>query len=382
MTKTLKLPVAAWVALLVVAGGGLGRAAKEIELFPSAPSKPEGETPSPDARKPAEALRPATLLREAAERAGLPLKGDLISLAAEALAPKTAEAGKEKPPAAGAKAAVLPDWLGSQPYQEYKLVAVAAGSLAHPKGQALRAVLFEFASSEEAWGFWSVGRGEKAEPVGQAANLGKDLRVWQGQFVGVLSLDPPDPRLDELRLTTFGRALCGVTPGGGRRPEMAGWLPATNQIAQTLTYFHANGPLGAEAMALSAETEGVTAQYKVGQATDRAFAKDKGAPAQTAPAAGGGVAAPPKLPRETIERGVVVRYPTVAAALKAWDAFVAQAMGLNPAEGTRGGRRAAPAGGGWNGIQMRGRVCAFAIGAPTRNQAQILLLQSLSSAHG
>ncbi len=382
----------ALVALCLLAGWSVGWAAKEIEMYHTTPAKPaEGETAKTEEPKPADELKPAAIIRAAAERAGLSLKGELVALAADALKPTAPEEGKPaakpeggQPAPTDTKSPGLPAWVTSQPYADYPLAAAAAAELAHPKGQTLRVALFQFASPEEAWGFWSQGRGGKAEYVGQAAAFGSDLRVWQGTFAAVLSLDPPDARLDELRLTAFGRTLCAVTAGGGRRPEMADWLPTTNQVPQTLTYFHANGPVGAGAMALSAETEGVTAQYKVGRVADRALGAQHGVPPPQSANTGSGMAGiPAKLPQpqETVERGVVVRYPGAEKALEAWDAFVAQYLSLDPRSGTRGDRRAAPVGGGWNGIQRRGRVCAFAIGAPSRNQAEIMLLQGLSRAH-
>jgi hypothetical protein len=411
----------AWRTVLVLtalalAGALCSRAvlaAKRIEFGPPTSSEEATKSPSgaSEESKSGEEPRASKFLKEAAERAELPIVGQAFSATAQDLAPAAAPAATQgaetsaqaeaTPPPAGeataettdqpkteptgkkpaetkppkAAAVLLPEWVTGQPFADYKLVSLAGAVLAHPKGQKMRALLCEFATGEEAWGFWSVGRGEKAVYAGQAAAFGPPLRVWQGQFVAVLSLDPPDQRLDELRLTAFARTLCSLIPAGGKRPLAADWLPTTNQLTHTLTYFHAAGPVGGPAMNLSAATEGATAQYQVARVTTREFKETYGAPS-AAPT--GGPA--PKAPQTTLERAVVVRYPSSEAALKAWDAFVAQYVGRDPTSGARGGRRDAFVGGGWNGIQMRGSICAFAIGAPTRNRAQILLLQALSRA--
>jgi len=396
------------VALSALLSSGILLAAKRIEFGPTTTSRPPEEAPAP-AEQPKGPEEPWTvlLLGRAAEKAGLPVVGEIFSATAETLAPQPGlpspaqpSSGQAAPgePAGGAreagaspegaaaspeaKTAMLPEWAASQPLTDYRLVSLAGAALAHPKGQTLRVLLCEFASSEEAWGFWSVGRGEKTVYVGQAASLGPQLRVWRGQFAAVLSLEPADPRLDELRLTAFARTLFGLVPGTGRRPEMAGWLPTTNQLAHTLTYFHSGGPLGAAAMALSADTEGVSAQYQVGRTTTQQLEQRYGVLAPRPPVAGTGAPFRPLTQAAAIVRCVVVRYPTPVAALKAWDVFVAQLAGQDPTSGTRGSRRVAPTGGGWSGLQLRGSVCAFVLGAPTRNQAEILLLQALSSAHG
>jgi len=395
------------VALSALLSSAVVLAAKRIEFGPTTTSRPPEEAPA-RAEQPKGPEEPWTvlLLGRAAEKAGLPLVGGIFSATAETLAPQpglpspaqpsSGEAAPGEPPGGAreagatpegspappeAKPVMLPDWATSQPLADYRLTSLAGAALSHPKGQTLRVLLCDFATSEEAWGFWSVGRGEKAIYVGQAASFGPQLRVWRGQFAAVLSLEPADPRLNEFRLTAFARTLFGLVPGTGQRPEMAAWLPTTNQLAHTLTYFHSGGPLGPAAMALSADTEGVSAQYEIGRSSTRAFEQRYGAPMPRPPVTGAVTPPRPVTQATAIVRCAVVRYPTPEAALKAWDAFVAQQVRQDPTSGTRGGRRVAPTGGGWSGIQLRGSVCAFVLDAPSRNQVQILLLQALSRAH-
>lgn len=357
----------------------LAFAAKRIDLWPPTPTQPT-ERPaqkgtaqpgaeSKQAEQPADegapaGNRPAEILEEAAAKQGLEPIGDLVLLSAEDIQPTpaakpTAEGEPapkgEPPPEVEAKPEgkpgprpSLPGYLSAEPFDDYSLVAAAGGVFTHPKGQKLQAALFEFATAADAWGLWSVGRGETSVLVGQAANFGPALRVWQGRFAAVLWLDPADEQMDAIRLSKFARVLFAGVPGRGSAPEMAGWLPLGNQLAHTVTYFHANGPAAGDVLQLTPETEGVSAIYQIG---DRGY------------------------------RAMIVRYPDRESALAAWAAFVEQVLGLDPTSGDPGGRRRAPRGGGWSGVRTKGRVGAFVLGAATRNQAEIMLAQTCARAH-
>ncbi len=354
-------------------------AAKRIDLWPPTPTQPrekpadEGaaqpEVESEQAEQPAdeESLkenRPAKILQEAATKHGLELVGELVVLSAESLQPTpeaepTAEGelapegqatpeGEAKPEGEPSPLSPLPSYLTREPFDDYGLVAGAGGEFTHPKGQTLRAALFEFTSAADAWGLWSVGRGEKSVTVGQAGSFGPALRVWRGQFAAVLSLEPTDERMDEIRLAKFARVLFANVPGRGAAPEMVGWLPLGNQLAYTVTYFHANSPAAGDVLGLTPDTEGVSAIYQIGE---RGY------------------------------RAIIVRYPDRGSALAAWAAFVEQVLGLDPTSGDPGGRRRAPRGGTWSGVRTKGRVGAFVLGAATRNQAEIMLAQTCARAH-
>ena len=78
---------------------------------------------------------------------------------------------------------------------------------------------------------------------------------------------------------------------------------------------------------------------------------------------------------------IIVRYPDRDAALTAWATFVSQALGMDATSGSPGGRRVALASGTWGGTRIKGRVGAFVLGAPTRNRAELLLVQTLIRAH-
>jgi hypothetical protein len=288
----------------------------------------------------AEGSRLAEILRAAAVKSGLTPTGDVAAVSGESL----------KPPAEGEPpAAVLPDIVSTQPVADYQLVALAAGEFAHPTGQTLRAALLEMANPADAWGFFSRDRGDA--PIlglGQAANYGRGLRLWKGSYAVVLSTNPPDPTVDKIRLTKLGRDISLMLQGTASPPEMVGWLPTVNLLAHTVTYFHANGPISSETLGLSAQTEGVAGEYEVGEDT---------------------------------VGGIIVRYPDREAALGGWAAFVSARVAGDPSSGTPGSRRVAPEGGRWNGIRSQGRVCAFVVGAVSRNQAEIFLAQAIGKAH-
>jgi len=185
--------------------------------------------------------------------------------------------------------------------------------------------------------------------LGQAASFGRGLRIWKGSYAIVLVSDPPDPAVDKIRLTKLGRDIAAMLSGTGSPPAMACWLPTGYQLAHTLIYFHANGPVSSESLGLGPETEGVAAEYQIG---------------------------------EDVHGGVIVRYPDEKAALAGWAAFVNARVGGDASSGTPGSRRVAPQDDRWNGVRTKGRVCAFVLGAATRNQAEVFLAQALGRAAG
>ena len=352
-------------------------AAKRIELWKPTPPKPDPgtvettqEASDETQEEPPEETRPAKILREAALKHGLELVGEVVSLSADSLAPTSVEEPAAEEPTIGAASpdeategeqsegdepegpgsplSSLPSYLTREPFDDYALVALGAGEFKHPQGQTLHAALFEFDTAQDAWGLWSVGRGDKRIIAGQAASWGGTLRVWKGPFAAVLSMEEPNERLAEVLLTKFAHLLFADVPGRGSPPEMVGWLPLTNQLAHTTGYFHANALAAGESLQLTPETEGVSAFYEVG---------------------------------ETGYRAVIVRYPDREAALEAWKAFVSQELGLDPASGDPGGRRRAPRGGVWHGVRTKGRVGAFVLGAPSRNLTEVMLAQTCARAH-
>jgi len=325
------------------------------------PTEPEtSEAPRPSA----EQTRLAEILRTAATKSGLTPAGEIIALSAEDLKPpkpsdQAAEgkppeeegtAGEGQPPAeAGKAAAPVPPAIADEPFSDYRLVAVAVGDLTRSGGQRIRAALFEFESPEDAWGLFSRNRGQKLiRGLGQAANYGRGLRIWRGRHAVVLSADPPDPAMDEIRLSKLGQDIVAQVPQAGNPPEMVGWLPTGNLLPHTLIYFHANGPVSSDALGLSEQTEGVAGEYQVGEGT---------------------------------HGGIIVRYRDSETALKGWAAFVKQRTGSDPTTGTPGSRRLGLEAGRWNAARTKGRVCAFIVGAATRNQAEVFIAQALAGAH-
>ncbi len=302
----------------------------------------------------------AQVLRDAATRSGLAPAGEAVVLSADDLKPPPAEsepAGTkgEAPATAGAApgpapaSAALPGILSGEAVMDYEVVALAAADFTHPKGQTVRSAIVEMSKAAEAWGLFSRNRGE--EPLvglGQAANFGRGLRLWKGCYAILLAVDPPDPVTDKIRLSKLGRDICAMLQGGGSPPTMAGWLPTGNQLAYTAVYFHADGPIAADSLGLGAGTEGVAAEYQAG---------------------------------ENSYGGLIVRYLDQEAALAGWRAFVEARVGGGADTGTPGSRRLAPEAGRWNGTRVKGRACAFVVGAATRNQAEILLAQALGQAH-
>ncbi|MBM3497847.1 MAG: hypothetical protein FJX74_04165 [Armatimonadetes bacterium] len=350
-----------WVAWLA----SPARSAKVIELWkvrkdrppetvqPSSPVTDDAQPPDEGAPAPDESPTPdpssarlAEVLTQAAARSGLTLTGEVAALSAEALAPPPADEGAE---AAAPPPVELPGVLATEAVTDYDLVALAAADFTHPKGQTIRAALVQMRSPAGAWGLFSRNRGEQPlAGLAQAASFGRGLRLWKGRHAVILAGDPPDPLADKVRLPKLGRDIAALLSGGGAPPEMVGWLPGGNQLAHSVVYFHAEAPIDSDSLGLSADSEGVAAEYQVG---------------------------------DTVYGALIVRYPDGEAALAGWRAFMAARLGGDAESGTPGSRRTAPEAGRWNGTRAKGRVCAFVVGAGTRNQAETLLAQALGSAH-
>ncbi|MBM3474100.1 MAG: hypothetical protein FJX75_12595 [Armatimonadetes bacterium] len=378
MRSLVGAPIAALLAVALASGPA--SSAKVIEWWKLQKGKPaekvEPQTPTtegqpsttetqatttetPPATDAAQA-RLAEILRQAGARSGLKLSGDVTTLSADDLKPPEpapVEAAAEAEPATEETSAEappptvsLPAPLADEPVTDYAVVALAAAEFAHPKGQTIRAAIVEAQKAADAWGLFSRNRGtEPLVGLGQAANWGRDLRIWKGRYAIVLASDPPDPAFDKVRLTKLGRDIAAALAGAGAPPEVVSWLPSGNQLAHTAIYFHANGPVSSEALALSPTTEGVAAEYQMG---------------------------------ENVHGGVIVRYPDDQAAMAGWAAFVKARIGGDPSSGTPGSRRVAPENNRWNGVRTRGRVCAFVLGAASRNQAEVLLGQAIGRAGG
>ncbi|HJN16967.1 MAG TPA: DUF6599 family protein [Armatimonadota bacterium] len=336
--------VAAGTLALLVTGVVLSAsadAAKRIEWWRTPNTQPvDSTTPDEPVPEGSEENRPAELLEAVATRAELPLVGEVSGATAAALEPPEAGTAPGPPP--------VPGWAARELFGDYALTAMAAAEYAHPKGQTLRVALYEFASAQDAWGLWSRDRGEKTVYAGQSAAFGPPLRVWEGKYAAVLSMDTADERLDEVRLSKFARSLFALISGSGNPPSITGWLPSALQVPHEVTYFHAQAPFGTGAMALDETTNGAMAQYRVG---------DDGVPFW----------------------GALISYSSHDAALLGWRRFVASQLGGDPDEGTEGARRTGLSGG-WGGVKMKGNVCAFVFGASTRNQAERFLAQATAAA--
>lgn len=337
------------LALLCLAVAAPSWSAERIEWWRGTTKRIEGgAAPAEGADETGEATveeepnKAAEILEAAATRTGLPLAGEVAGAAASELAPP--ESGDATLPA-------LPGHAAREQFGDYSVVSVAAAGYSHPKGQTLRVALFEFASSEDAWGLWSRGRGEKKVNAGTAAAYGDGvLRVWEGKFAAVLSMDPPEELRDEPRVTTFARGLFALVSGPSKPPRIVGWLPTAYQLTHTAAYYHAQAPRGSGSMALSEQTSGAMATYRIGEAGDYT--------------------------------GAIVSYPDTEAALAAWATFVQGELGKDPDSGARGTRRTNNVGDGWSGIKVKGQVCVFVFGAPTRNQAEQFLAQAAARASG
>lgn len=333
-----------------------GKAEKKVEQGLSSPPTEasvaeEAEAAPPERDGDSAEGRLAAMLRLAAAKSGLMSAGDIVALAGadlEQSPPTEVAEGEASPAEAVSPAPPLPEGISGEPVSDYNVVALAAGTFTHPKGQTITAAVFEMANSADAWGLFSRNRGEeRLTGLGQEASYGPNLRAWKGSYAVVLSPSPPDPTVDRMRLSKLARDIMAMITSAGQRPTMIEWLPNAFQLPHTAIYFHANGPIGSDTLALSPQTDGVAAEYQIG---------------------------------ETRYGGIIVRYPDAEAAIRGWSAFVTARIGPERAGGPPGGRRVGPEAGRWNGARAKGRVCAFVVGAATRNQAEVFLAQALSKA--
>jgi len=298
---------------------------------PGAPGTPGGGTPA------AEPNAAAVILTDVAGQLGL--VGSVTQQSADELAAQHA---------AQAQGEVVPIAAPVPLPLQYAFVGMAAGEFETDHEQTLSASLHEFKTGTEAWGYWSrIRTGEVVQVTQDARYDGQKLRFWQGPFCGELSFTPPNALQDQRNLTTIARALAARIRVRGNPPTLIGALPTRALVADSVIYFHAAGSGSDDLLSLSDETEGIAASYDVDNN------------------------------RETL---VIVRYPTVRDAQNAWRSFVQNHLG-EQLDGETGGLRFMHlANQGWSGIASRGTVCAFVIGALTKDELRLMLVQAIGRA--
>ena len=300
------------------------------------PGEPGAEEAPADSASAAQPSTAATILGEVAAELGL--VGSISRQTAEELAAQhQAQTQGEVLPASVVAPRPLP--------LQYAFVGMAEGQFETTHEQTLSASLHEFQTGEEAWGYWSrVRQGDVVQVAQEARYDGQKLRFWQGPFCGELSFAPPNPTGDQRGLTAVAQALAARIGVHGNRPALIGALPTRALVEDSIIYFHSGGTASDDLLSLSDEAEGLAATYQVDGN------------------------------RETL---LLVRYPSVQDAQAAWRGFVANHLGEQVGAETGGLRFIRLAGEGWSGVASRGQACAFVIGAITRDELRLMLIQAI-----
>jgi hypothetical protein len=135
---------------------------------------------------------------------------------------------------------------------------------------AIHVEAWQLASPADAYGLFTLNAsGAPVEGIGNDsdADPGRRLSFWQDRyFVSVHALQ----ETDNADLETFARFISSALPAGGERPALMDRLPPDGLVERGVLFFHEEISIqdvlwlgGENLLGLSAETDGVLAQYEV-----------------------------------------------------------------------------------------------------------------------
>ncbi|PWH18863.1 MAG: hypothetical protein DDG58_05950 [Ardenticatenia bacterium] len=157
----------------------------------------------------------------------------------------------------------------------YGLTHAALARYAGPEGTGLRIELFRLASPADAYGLFSTSLSGESVALGAGGDTdpGRRLAFWQERYYA--RLQTTQPVADEV-LLGFGRAVAAALPAGSDLPELVSRLPADGLHSRSARFFRQEISIqpwlwlgGTNLLGLSQETEGVLADYTLGDGTAR-----------------------------------------------------------------------------------------------------------------
>jgi hypothetical protein len=135
---------------------------------------------------------------------------------------------------------------------------------------AIHVEVWQLATLADAYGLFTLNAsGAPAEDIGNDsdADPGRRLSFWQDRyFVSVRALQ----ETDNADLETFACFISPALPAGGERPALMDRLPPDGLVERSVLFFHEEISVqndlwlgGENLLGLSAETDGVLAQYEI-----------------------------------------------------------------------------------------------------------------------
>jgi hypothetical protein len=130
--------------------------------------------------------------------------------------------------------------------------------------------LYEMASSEDAYGVFSLERQDEAAGIGQGSEFGGGLlRFWKGKYFVSIYADGEGAEV-ESAILTMGRATADSIPGTGPEPKLLDFIPGKEfgLVDKSIRYLKSHVLLNQRffiahqnILNLNRETEAVLAQY-------------------------------------------------------------------------------------------------------------------------
>jgi len=202
--------------------------------------------------------------------------------------------------------------------------------------------LFEMNTPDDAFGVFTFERDGEDAGIGQGSDYaGGMLRFWKDRYFVVITAQEENETVRQAILQ-LGKAIARAIPRTAPLPPLLKALPTTGMQRNSVLFFRHPMILSRhffvadkDVLNLSPRTEGVLATYQLGRAKVRM---------------------------------VVVRYPSEADAVKAWDTFSqaylreGRQKGIVQTENRK-----------WTAAKRTGRVLAIVFDAPTRKGAEEML---------
>ncbi len=155
-------------------------------------------------------------------------------------------------------------------YFAYGFEEVVVRSYEGPGGAVVDVELWQVATPADAYGLFTAYRAGQEIALGNAgeADPGRRLAFWQGRTYVRIRARQEVSQADLVRLAeTLSRTL----PQGGERPGLVARLPTEGLVEESVLFFHEELSIqdrlwlgGENRLGLSAETDGVLAEYRHG----------------------------------------------------------------------------------------------------------------------
>jgi hypothetical protein len=166
----------------------------------------------------------------------------------------------------------LKEYMGNMAplYLSYDLQKLAFKSYKNSNSYPLYAEIYEFASSEDAYGMYSF------DTVGDKLNMGQEasynhgfLKFWKGKML-VRIIAEKEHEILKADILKFGRQIDYNIMESGPKPHIISLIPTENLVPDSLHFFHENICLNniyyipeSTTLYFSKKTDAVTAEYAV-----------------------------------------------------------------------------------------------------------------------